>query len=196
MLAQLTTVKARLGIADSTDDTFLTGLIQQADVIFDQYCNRTFARAAGLTQHFRGDEMEIAVKSYPVETVTSFHLKTREADGWVLQSDVDYVIRNDCIISLEVPLGSSRDQAEVTYTGGFVLPGTSPGAGQTALPKDIENACVEQVCYWYRTRNTQGVASMSGGGTSVAFDPKSVVTPLSLLPLVANTLQPYRRLQL
>jgi hypothetical protein len=28
----------------------------------------------------------------------------------------------------------------VTYTGGYVLPGASPGAGQTALPDDLESA--------------------------------------------------------
>lgn len=196
MLAQLTTVKARLGIADNTDDTLLTGLIQQASAVFDQFCNRTFARAVGATQQFRGDEMEVSVKCYPIEAVTSLHLKENEADGWVAQ-DVDFVIRNDCVISLFVPIGgSSRDQARVTYTGGYVLPGTSPGAGQTALPKDIENSCVDQVCAWYRQRNTQGVANLSGGGSSISFDPKSVVAPLALLAVVQTTLQPYRRLQL
>ena len=89
------------------------------------------------------------------------------------------------------PLGTSWEQGRVTYTGGYVLPGTSPGAGQTALPKDIENACVEQVCFWYRARNRGGISSASGGGSSISQD-----AGLELLPIVANTLQPYRRLQL
>ncbi len=191
MLAQLTTLKARLGITDSTDDTLLTGLIQQASAIFDQFCNRTFARAAGLTHVFRGDETEIAVRCYPIETVTSFQLKTRETDGWVLQSVDGYIIRNDCIISLETALGTSRDAAEVIYTGGYVLPGTSPGAGQNALPADIESACVEQVCAWYRARNRGGISSASGAGSSIAQD-----GGLNLLDIVTATLTPYRRLQL
>jgi hypothetical protein len=191
MLAQLTTVKSRLGITDSTDDTLLTGLIQQASAVFDQYCNRTLARAVGATHQFRGDETEISLKSYPIETATSFHLKTREADGWQLLEDVDYVVRNDCVLSLDAPLGSSRDQGRVTYTGGYVLPGTSPGSGQTALPKDVENACVEQACAWYRARNRGGISSVSGAGTSITQD-----AGLSLLELVKGTLNFYRRLQL
>lgn len=36
-----------------------------------------------------------------------------------------------------------RLPARVTYTGGYVLPGAQVGAGQAALPADLESAAVE-----------------------------------------------------
>jgi len=41
--------------------------------------------------------------------------------------------------------------------GGYVLPGTTPSAGQTALPDDLEQAAVEQVAYWFRNRDNTGL---------------------------------------
>jgi len=42
----------------------------------------------------------------------------------------------------------------VTYTAGYVLPGDTPAAGQTALPDDLEQAAVEQVAYWFQKQTT------------------------------------------
>ena len=42
----------------------------------------------------------------------------------------------------------------MTLTGGYVLPGTTPSAGQTALPDDLEQAAVEQVAYWFQKQTT------------------------------------------
>ena len=53
---------------------------------------------------------------------------------------------------------------------GYVLPGDSPAAGQTALPDDLEQAAVEQVAYWFRNRDTTGlIRSWPHGGTYEAF---------------------------
>jgi hypothetical protein len=62
-------------------------------------------------------------------------------------------VRRACVISLLTPLGIASQQARVTYTGGYVLPGATPGAGQTALPAELEQACVEQAAYWYQNRH-------------------------------------------
>src|SRR3954471_4865002 len=60
-------------------------------------------------------------------------------DHWIQQTSVGYLIRNS-ILSLEIPLisqlstiNSQLPLAGATYTGGYVLPGTTPLAGQTAL---------------------------------------------------------------
>src|SRR5215210_6886740 len=142
LLAQLTTVKNRLRITDATDDTLLTNFIESASARFDAECHRSFERAVNAVEEFSGDVTEIRVARYPIESVSQFHMKENETDGWALQNDVDYVIRRSCVISLGAPFGSEREQAKVTYTGGYVLPGSTPGAGQTALPDDLEHACV------------------------------------------------------
>jgi hypothetical protein len=82
--------------------------------------------------------------------VTKFELKTTETEGWIEQTNIDFLLRRACILSLAQSLNFStfnlqRPQARVTYTGGFVLPGTTPATGQTPLPSDLEQAAVEQV---------------------------------------------------
>ena len=53
---------------------------------------------------------------------------------------------------------------------GYVLPGDTPAAGQTALPDDIEQAAIEQVAYWYRNRDSTGlIRSWPHDGTYQAF---------------------------
>jgi hypothetical protein len=151
MLTQLSTVKARLGIDDFEVkyDVLLTNAIRAYSAQFDKECNRTFARTVGATEEFDGDESEIIVASYPIEAVTKFELKNNESEGWLEQTGVDYLFRRSCVISLANPLGDCRQRARVTYTGGYVLPGTTVGAGQTALPDDVEQAMVEQVAWWF-----------------------------------------------
>jgi hypothetical protein len=198
LLAQLTSVKARLAIpsVDTKDNTILTNAIEAVSDRFQKYCNRLLERAVGATFEFGADDTEVRVDRYPIEAVTSFHLKDGETTGWVLQSPGDdfAMIRRTCVISLAFALGTWRQQARVTYTGGYVLPGNTAGTGQTALPDAIEQACVEQVVYWYQNRMRLGLSSVSGEGGSVSKDGQSVVKPFDLLPSVMNALEPYRRI--
>ena len=188
LLAQLTTVKNRLGITDTTDDTLLTNFIKSASARFHAECHRSFERAVNAVEEFSGDVTEIRVARYPIESISQFHLKDNETDGWQLQSDVDHVIRRACVISLGAAFGSHRQQAKVTYTGGYVLPGTTPGAGQTALPDDVEQACVEQVAYWYQNRHRLGLLTMPAEGRTFYQ-----LAKIDLLPQVESVLKKYER---
>ena len=188
LLAQLTTIKTRLGITDTTDDTLLTNLIEFASARFERETNRSLERAAATTEEFSADQTEILVARFPLETVASFHLKENETDGWVLQSSIDYLIRRACVISLTAPIGTKYEQARVTFTGGLVLPGTTPGAGQAALPDDLEHACVEQVAYWYQNRHRLGLLSMPAEGRTF-FN----IAQIDLLPQVASILKRHER---
>ena len=191
LLAQLTTVKTRLGITDTTDDTLLTNLIEFASARFERETNRSLERAASTTEEFPADQTEITIARFPIESVSQFHLKENETDGWILQSDIRYLIRRACVISLAAPLGTKYEQARVTFTGGYVLPGTTPGAGQTALPDDLEHACVEQVAYWYQNRHRLGLLSMPAEGRTF-FN----IAQIDLLPQVASVLKRYERFSL
>ncbi len=159
MLTQLSTVKARLEIDDFEVkyDVLLTNAIDAYSAQFDKECNRAFARTAGTTEEFDGDETEILVACYPIETIAKFELKSNETDGWIEQTGVDYLLRRNCVISLANPLGDCRQRARVTYTGGYVLPGDAVGAGQTALPDDLQQAAVEQVACWFMNRDKLGL---------------------------------------
>src|SRR2546426_1816169 len=140
MLTQLSTVKSRLALTVTDYDGILTSAIEAVSDRFDKECNRNLARTEAATHEFDANDTEILPACYPVEAVTKFELKADETDGWSEQSGVQYLIRRQCVISLRLPLGASRQLARIAYSGGYVLPGTAPGAGQTALPHDPEQA--------------------------------------------------------
>jgi hypothetical protein len=195
MLTQLTTVKTRLGIApaDMADDLLLTNFIAGLSGRFERECNRTFGIGYGINFDFRGDEMNVRPDRCPVVSVASFWSKATEALGWVVESPTpDYLIgQQKNVIELAAPLGSSVGLGRVVYTGGYVLPGTTPGTGETALPSEVEQACVEQCAYVYQNRARLGVASMSAEGGSV-----QQFGNLDLLPSVRAVLEEVRKVDL
>ncbi len=176
MLTQLSTVKSRLALVVTDYDDLLTNAIKAVSARFDKECNRTLARTASVTHEFDATDTEVMPPCYRVESVTKFELKSNETDGWSEQTGVQYLIRRACVISLSFPLNSqlstlnSTGLARVTYSAGYVLPGETPSAGQTALPDDLEQAAVEQVAYWFRNRDNTGlIRSWPHGGTYEAF---------------------------
>src|SRR2546426_1110381 len=196
MLTQLSTVKSRLALTVTDYDGLLTTAIKAVSDRFDKECNRNLARTAAATHEFDANDTEILPPCYPVEVVTKFELKSNETDGWIEQTGVQYLLRRQCVISLSTPLSYQLSTinspiARITYTGGYVLPGTSPGAGQTALPDDLEQAAVEQVAYWFRNRDKTGLArSWPSGGTYESF------LQSDLLLEVRAVLKKYERLLL
>ena len=190
MLTQLSTVKTRLQLPDTTYDDILAAAIAAFSERFDRECNRKFARQENAVEEFPADQLEICPACWPIESVASFDIKSNETDGWqTVTSAPSYLMRNACVISLTSPLGWRHQQARVTYTAGYVLPGATPGAGQTALPADIEQACIDQVAYWFLNRTTPGLISVTV--TSGAH-----VQTIDLLPSVAAVLQKYQRMTL
>src|SRR5882724_5148431 len=108
MLTQLLTVKSRLALDEFNVqyDTLLTSAIKAVSARFDKETNRTLARTVDATQEFSADETEILVPCYPIESVTKFELKSTEAEGWVEQTGIDFLIRRQCIISPTSPLST------------------------------------------------------------------------------------------
>ncbi|SRR5258706_382584 len=191
MLTQLTTIKSRLSILDTDSDALLTNSLKAVSARFDNECNRTFARAVNALHEFSAGEIELRPPCYPVESVSKFELKTNETGGWSEQTGVEYLIRRQCVISLACPLDprpSTLCLGRVEYTGGYVLPGTTPGAGQTALPDDLEQAAVEQVAFWYQNRDKLGLVRIwPHDGTYETF------AQLDLLREVKAVLRKYER---
>jgi hypothetical protein len=163
MLTQLSTLKARLAIldTDTTNDLLLTAAINAVTARFDRETNRTLARTVGAAFEFDADQTELCVSCYPVESVGRFELKSSEAEGWVEQAGVEYLIRRGCVISLGRALGTARGLGRVLYTGGYVLPGSPPleppVPSSQNLPSDLEQAAVEQVAYWFQNRERLGL---------------------------------------
>jgi len=189
MLTQLATIKSRLTITTTDYDDLLTNGIKTVSARFDHECNRTFARTVNALEEFGAHEIEIRPACYPIENVTKLELKRNETEGWLEQSDVEFLIRNACVVSLSAALDPRPSTlCRLTYTGGYVLPGITPGTNQIALPADLEQAAVEQVAYWYRNRDKLGlVRSWPHGGTYETF------AQLDLLLDVKAVLRKYER---
>ena len=192
MLTLLSTIKSRLSIpeADTSNDALLTSAITALSARFDKECNRTLARTVSATQEFPGSDTEILLVCYPVEAVTKFETKSTEAEGWQEKTGTDYLIRSGCVVSLPSPLSSLPSPAlgRVTYTGGYVLPGTAPSPGQVALPDDLEQAAVEQVAYWFQNREHLGLKTYWPAG--VAYQQFAA---LDMLDSVKAVLAQHRR---
>lgn len=192
MLCELSDLKTRLKIAeaDVVDDAVLEAFIAGVSGRFARECNRTFDFSATATWDFRGDEMDLVVDRYPIVEISAFSLKATEALGYVAQSPTpDYLINSTRnIIELAAPLGTSRELGRVTFQGGYVLPGATPAVGQTALPDEIEQAAIEQCAFYYRNKDTLGLAGVSGAGGSI-----SKLATADLLPTVQAVLSKYER---
>ncbi len=189
MLAQLPTLKLRLGLAptDITQDDILTIYLDAVTARFDRECRRTLARTVDATHEFRADETTIILPCYPLETVGKIEFKTTEADGWSLQTP-DYLIRRHSIINLLEPMGTEHQLARITYTGGYVLPGTTPAPGQFALPKDLEFAALDQAATWFQRRDVGGLNRYwPANGIYL------VISQAPLLPSVQTLLKKYER---
>lgn len=163
MLTTLTTLKTRLAIleTDTTSDLLLANAINAIAARFDHETNRTLARTVDATYEFDAGQTEVCVPCYPIETVAKFEVKSSEATGWVEQPGVEYLIRQRCVISLCQPLAAGGRLARVTYTGGYVMPGSPPleppvPASQT-LPADLEQTALDQLAFWFQNRDRQGL---------------------------------------
>ncbi|MEI7729196.1 MAG: hypothetical protein WCO56_06475 [Verrucomicrobiota bacterium] len=180
MLTQLTTIKTRLAIPayETEFEPVLLQFLQHASARFELECRRRFARDATATYTFGALSRLICADRYPIESVAKFELKTSEDEGWVEQSEVEYLLSPArAVIALASPLGTPGELGRVTFAGGYVLPGTSPQTGQEPLPAELEYSCVEQVAYWFENRNRLGLVSAGGGGGAV-----QLLQDLQLLP--------------
>ena len=190
MLSTLSTLKARLAIPDLDVqyDNLLTSALTALSARFDKETNRTLTRTPNSLHEFPADDTEVVLPVCPLEAVSKFEIKSNETEGWVQQNNVEYLTRNACVVSLASPLGTCRQQARITYTGGYVMPGDTPGDGQTALPADLEQAAVEQCAYWFQNRDKLGLLRhRPNQGTYIQL------ANLDLLPSVAAVLNRYTR---
>jgi len=191
MLTTLATLKSRLSLTDLTNDSILTSAIKSVSARFDRETNRTLARTLNFTQEFPADATDVILSCYPVESVTRFEVKSSEASGWLEQTATDFILRNNCVIALGSPLrapNSTSAIARVTYTGGYVLPGTASAPGQTPLPDDLEQAAVEQVAYWFQKKDKLGLKTYwPSGAVYLGFADQD------LLSTVAAVLKRHRR---
>lgn len=192
MLTTLTNFKLRAGLTGTEDDTLITALCNAVESQFNAWCNRVFARSATAEYIFPADRVAILLPHYPVESVTGLYLRDSSAASWVEQTGLLHELDATAgILTLMSPLGGAYQRARAVYAGGYVLPGTSPGTGQTALPLEVEQAAIEQALHLYHRRHDLRFTDTAGQGVAARQ-----LREVDLLPSVVTYLQTYRRMTL
>jgi len=159
-LTTLAAVKEELSITSSTDDDYLTRLINRTSIAFASYCNRAFETAALVEKQPGMPGMLLYVDRPPITTLTSIAY----ADGVIASTNYEIQDANAGTIfviggvqwtapqlMIAAPVqwaGRERKLWTITYTGGYAL----PAAATPTLPDDLEGACILNVVQLYRQR--------------------------------------------
>jgi hypothetical protein len=205
-LGYLTELKEQLLAAslrsDTNYDAVITGIGLGVANLFDQYCNRTFARTAGKTDTFSADRRHWYLNCYPVEQITGLAKCDDQADGFVasplppaegsliqqMQLDQGYIM----FIALQ---GYFFSRIRVTYTGGYWFDTTEDGSGvmpgtATALPAAVKTAWYLQCQHLWKRWDKLGA--------QIAQDPEGQTSldKMELTPMVKQLLRPFQRMQI
>ncbi|HVV72583.1 MAG TPA: hypothetical protein VHI52_13970, partial [Verrucomicrobiae bacterium] len=176
----------------------LTGALSFISARFDLECNRTLARTVDATYEFLPTELELPVPCYPIEHVTRFEIRSSESQPWTMVTNVDYLVRRACVISLSSLLPSlspdldlqplTSSLCRVTYAGGYLSPGDAPVPGAAQLPSELEHAAIEQIAFWFVNRDKLGeIRNWPAGGNYVQL------ADTDLLPSVRAILKRHTR---
>jgi hypothetical protein len=191
-IATLAEIKADLGISDSTDDAALTRLAEVIQGRFDALCQRVFLRTASAVEYFDGGERILLLEHWPVESVAVYLDADRAFAAASLLAATEYTL-NAARGRLHYGDGSvawpdyGRQTIKVVVTGGYVAAGSSPSAGQLAMPEGVRRALLLQVGFEWRNRRNLGQQSVSAQGANVSL------APADLLPDAKAALAPFRR---
>jgi len=205
-LGNLTELKGQLVAAslrsDTNYDAVITGIGLGVANLFDQFCNRTFARTAGKTDTFSADRRHWYLNCYPVEQITAVAKCDDQADGFVasplppnessliqqMQLDQGYIM----FIAIQ---GYFFSRIQVTYTGGYWFDTTEDGSGvmpatATPLPAAVKSA-------WY-LQCQQVWKRIDRLGAQIAQNPEGQTSldRMELTPFVKELLNPFRRMQI
>lgn len=191
MLLTLANLKTRLAISNSADDTALTALITQISAQVAKYCDRVLEREVAAVE-YHNPRSFITLEHYPVEALALYEDSERDfSESTLLVEDEDYVYKaNNGHIYLLCGLSTMPYSIKAIVTGGYVAAGSTPGAGQTAIPDDITLAILQQCEFVWKNHPEFGRQSINLQGQSVS------VASFGLLDGVKDILNRYRRLAL
>lgn len=189
-IATLAELKSDLGIADTNDDAALTRLMEGLQGRFDSHLNRTLLRGADVEEVFDGGLTQLPLARFPVESVSAVYedLDGEFPAGSLIEEYRVHLARGLVMRDDGRPWNDGVRCIKVVYTGGYVAAGSTPGAGQEAMPEDLRRAFLMQACFEWRNRTTLGKSNISAQGISVA------ISPARFLPEVSDCLAPLRRL--
>lgn len=210
-LTTLASVKAELGITDTTQDTLLEALISGISAQIGVYLKRTLKKTTHLTEPYAVNNMlSLYLKDYPIQSVSEVKLS-----GAVLSSGSGYFLSGEDALAGRLyreqgwmgktlqrgtfpdTFSGARD-VTVSYVSGYLLPAdVGYVAGNSdSLPMAIQFACNRAVCERFRATESQSdnLDSLTEGGLSYDFtDTMRTVSGLS--QTVEAMLCAYKRIE-
>jgi hypothetical protein len=209
-LSNLATLKGWL-LADAMQtateyDTEIVAIGRGVVGIFEQFCARKFARLVGDTFDCPANRWFIVLPRYPIETVTASEIRLSGEDAYeaLTASAIVNKAEKAGILYFDTEPGYCNDRVRFTYTGGYFFEQLEPAdvgyptaqpVGSTAVPDELLLAWRLQCEHIWKLHDKLGLAiaqSGAGEGTLLGLS----LPGLELLPLVKQTLDSYRRLDL
>lgn len=189
-LATVDQVQARMGSTAFT--TEITQILPGVTRAIENYCRRRLFRDTR-TEYLTGDGGDaLCLSLYPIESITSVTYDPlrvfTDVEALVVEQDYRYDPDNGLLYYEAGDWPADRRSIKVVYVGGYVHPVDGIGTGQTALPADITEACIQQCVHLVNRRSDYGTTGEKSGDGSVTF-----VDPSGLLKSVRDMLSPYVR---
>lgn len=130
MLTMLDRLKGLLG-AETWGDEMLTLQIASASAAIENYCRRSFKKQS-YTERVNGyaTSRYINLRNYPIHRVTQIAIKS------------EYDIFDDGRLYCAAGWPAGERNIEVSYIGGYVLPGDATADEPRTLPEPLELACL------------------------------------------------------
>ena len=166
-------------------------------------CQRRFALATGDTETFPADRAEFLLSRTPVTAVTLIELKIAEADGWVAQTDPNFIralnLVNGIVDCGPEDCGPYYGQVRITYNGGYFWEQLEPDdtayptalpAGATPVPADLVNAWLLQCRHVWNQLDKLGTNILKAG------EDKSLRFPEDFAPTVEKSIGQFIRYKL
>lgn len=188
-------VKQRAEVTQATFDRPIDEILEGLTTLFERQTNRTLLRAEGIVALFDGGRVIFGpLPALLIEGITEIKEDANPVDftaAVALVDGTDFIADPNGGLIRRLPSGRRWQggfrNVRVTYTGGYVAPGTPLMVGQTAMPDDLQEAATMQAVHYVKNRDRLGATSISADGASIAL------SPAELLPAVRQILKGYRR---
>lgn len=199
-LTTVAAVKKDLAITDDDQDEVLADYIGRVSDAVRSFTNRSWARETYVETVKGSGTSKLILARRPIVSVSSVLDSVGQAitDYTIEDPDAGLLYRKNGWTwapaigwrsSEYVVPGSDEPNFTVTYIAGYILPGFT--SGEANLPRDVEDAVIEEVKERYRGRRSgsdERIKSRKIGGTTITFD---TATASGLQPHVEQMLKPW-----
>lgn len=176
-LTTLARLKRFIGNTDANaDDVLLGELIERVSTSIENWLGRSLLSAARTELVDGNGKQKLMFKNWPVTVVSSVKVDGVSIPAASSYTAAGYRFTDQALILQGYSFVTGLANVEMSYTAGY-----------SAIPGDVEQACIETVMLAYKRRDHVDVSSKSLAGETVSF-----ITS-ELTPSAKTMLQPFKR---